>query len=1859
MAARLRALLLFGGLVLLGRASSSAASAQGTEDLVTPTISFSPPSGVVSSTSQLAVTINWADDQQLRSFSRHIWLNGQDVTGSFSYSGTATSATSTGTVTLLQGITNTLEATICDAAFNCALDPYPSASYTFVPPAPSVSVSPDGGSANTLGGTPDATQAFTLANGGTASDTYALSVSCAGSTINCTVPAQVTIASGSSASMDVSYGTVITGGPGRIQLVATRLGSTTPTDTGWVDVTVPGIRRYTVSVTPDAGTVPLGVGAPATQTFKVANLGNTGATGASYNLSVQCTGAVSCASPGIPASQSVPGGQWVPIMVSYTAGTTAGIGRIRLLATSAIAASAVDSGWVSVNVQAGGIVAPQVSVAELNPRGTQDRGDCMRISLGVAESECGDLVMGHGLPSIRVLNKTRAPTLLYSSQMAHPRPVVRANVMLPAGSAVPSSVTATLKVNNLSVATATWPGSNFPAGTPKRVALGFDALSGYATGLYPYSVEVSATYPGGATQTTAVFDTMAVVNRAASPFGAGWWVSGMEQVVAISQNVLWIGGDGSTRVYRPAGTNRWLADDSNGTDAIVLVPGSYYARKLIEGGEIRFNLTGFETAAVNRLGMVTTFIWDTGRNLLTNVSLPSGNGFTAPYNGWTFTYGAAGLLDSVSVEGVTAGSRRTVKVGRNAAGDVTTLTDPDNLAEGLAYAGAGHLVTGTTLYGRSGAAASQTVFGWDGTGRVAGVRQYGGGMTSNAQDVVTSITNPETRGWMGTLPQDTAAGYGVVDGPRTDVADVSVFWTGRYGEPRQLQDPLGNQTFLYRRDARFPTSVTMVDRPGGGSAPGQYTTRMASLAYFDDLGRLLRTEARNPLGDGRNATTDYTYGDPRWAFSVTASTSPSGITTNLGYDGLGNLVWQQVGSDAARRVSYFYDALGQVDSVWSAAAKARGERPERIAYDPILRNLASTTSPLGRVASYTPDRIGRDTLVSSPIDRALGRYTVQSTAYDAVGRVLSSTTSALGQSVTVATAYDDVGRVASTTRTMSPDTNHIGAMTIRYQYDALGRTIREIAPDNRSDSLEYNPASQVITDVTRRSSQFGPTNIVMTYDAAGRLLTRVTPSFAYATKHLADFGRAWDFPYQPLNPDNPANPNVLSGDTASFTYDGAGNTLTANNHDARITRTYLPSGAVASETQAIRTFTGADFSQHVYTVGYRYDLEGRRIGLKHPSNLRPAVGQDSVVYRYDGTTGSLSSVTDPMGNAFGFQYDLDGRLTQRSVPGGISETNTFDADTRLLRRTLSGTTAGTLFYDTLTYDDRDKVTLAGGTNPASAIYTGMGALDKWNDQDPEHYENTTKVIDPLGNLQWEDRRWVNIDAAYGKQHTQQSYRYAQGTGRQLSMQEYSTIDGHVTDQDAWDYDAAGNRDWHTGAHMGTSDSYGTRLMQERMQSYYGADDRLRVVDRQRCLTSVLPTNQGSSATVICGVWNETLGQDPSAFEEYRYDALGRRVMVRRRLYEVNGTCATIYHTCNNAIERYVYDGDQILWEIRTPTQFNATAAELESDAGSGDFGGRVGYTHGPGIDAPLDLIRIGHSAGTMTIVPHANWRGMYAKGTFADGTTTQSGFSTNEIAWPGPNADAWHNSIAPSQPSNWFGSLIVDQRDASGLMSRRNRQYDPATGRFTQEDPIGLAGGLNLYAFGGADAINFTDPYGLDPWCCSQGVVDFSAGFGDGLSFGVTILIRKVTPGGDPVDYGSNSYTGGLIGAALLDLLGSAVAGGASSGAAAEHAPLEAPPAPRQGSAGGPGAGKDFSRTVQGQARAESGDRCVFCGAQTTRGTAPHPTRSNIDHAIPKSRGGNNTAENAQNTCQNCNLRKGARTTDEFIRDGNGSTRSW
>jgi uncharacterized protein RhaS with RHS repeats len=42
-----------------------------------------------------------------------------------------------------------------------------------------------------------------------------------------------------------------------------------------------------------------------------------------------------------------------------------------------------------------------------------------------------------------------------------------------------------------------------------------------------------------------------------------------------------------------------------------------------------------------------------------------------------------------------------------------------------------------------------------------------------------------------------------------------------------------------------------------------------------------------------------------------------------------------------------------------------------------------------------------------------------------------------------------------------------------------------------------------------------------------------------------------------------------------------------------------------------------------------------------------------------------------------------------------------------------------------------------------------------------------------------------------------------------------------------------------------------------------------------------------------------------------------------------------------------------------------------------------------------------------------------------------------------------------------------------------HRYYDPSIGRYITTDPIGLDGGMNLYAYVEGDPVNAIDPWGL------------------------------------------------------------------------------------------------------------------------------------------------------------------------------------
>jgi len=109
----------------------------------------------------------------------------------------------------------------------------------------------------------------------------------------------------------------------------------------------------------------------------------------------------------------------------------------------------------------------------------------------------------------------------------------------------------------------------------------------------------------------------------------------------------------------------------------------------------------------------------------------------------------------------------------------------------------------------------------------------------------------------------------------------------------------------------------------------------------------------------------------------------------------------------------------------------------------------------------------------------------------------------------------------------------------------------------------------------------------------------------------------------------------------------------------------------------------------------------------------------------------------------------------------------------------------------------------------------------------------------------------------------------------------------------------------------------------------------------------------------------------------------------------------------------------------------------------------------------------------------------------------RQGFATWKTAWkPGPNVA---NSTAAI---GMRAGLVLE----GVRKTYRARYYNPTTGRFLSEDPIGFAGsGPNLYAYAGNDPVDFNDPFGMDkgggpPGCTGLNCIPWQllgmAGFG-------------------------------------------------------------------------------------------------------------------------------------------------------------------
>lgn len=306
---------------------------------------------------------------------------------------------------------------------------------------------------------------------------------------------------------------------------------------------------------------------------------------------------------------------------------------------------------------------------------------------------------------------------------------------------------------------------------------------------------------------------------------------------------------------------------------------------------------------------------------------------------------------------------------------------------------------------------------------------------------------------------------------------------------------------------------------------------------------------------------------------------------------------------------------------------------------------------------------------------------------------------------------------------------------------------------------------------------------------------------------------------------------------------------------------------------------------------------------------------------------------------------------------------------------------------------------------------------------------------------------------------------------------YDAMDRLATDGDAaYAYDAAGNRMTRTEDGETVTYSLGAG---DRLATWTGGSYRY---DAAGCVTRI---TRGADTWDL--TWNGqyqlvSVSTNGAFAEAYAYDALGRRVTTRN----AEGT------------ERHVYDDN---WQV---------IADL-------DEGGNVlrSYVWGEGIDRLL-AVKIGSRTYTaLTDVQGTVWGYADANG--------------NVVAkW---TYDAWGNVLSEEIAEGAAELRAVRYRfqgrecsAATGLANFRMRWYDAVTGRWLSKDPIGLSGGLNLYAFCGDCPICLHDPDGKIAWVIGAGI--------GGVIGGVVGGVISLNNGG--------SFWGGAIPGAI----GGAITGG-------------------------------------------------------------------------------------------------------------------
>ncbi len=628
------------------------------------------------------------------------------------------------------------------------------------------------------------------------------------------------------------------------------------------------------------------------------------------------------------------------------------------------------------------------------------------------------------------------------------------------------------------------------------------------------------------------------------------------------------------------------------------------------------------------------------------------------------------------------------------------------------------------------------------------------------------------------------------------------------------------------------------------------------------------------------------------------------------------------------------------------------------------------------------------------------------------------------------------------------------AQEYRFERDAEGRMTARIDPIGRRTEYEYDGFGQLVgTTVLAGTSRAvetriaytvegqvasltDPLNRTVTLEYAQGCLSRVTNALGKASTFTCTSSGLPESVTDPLSNTSVsyyvgADLVTLSdplGRDISFRYDALGRQVAAQGPDGQMAR-----AEYNSQNQLVKN-VGPDGG----TSELAYDANGNMtdVLLPHQAGITYEYdSRDRVVMRTDSLGQTESWTYDGMNRALTYTdrrqfitqytYDQLGRRVTTTYSDGGTIIFHYDAASRLT--SLVDSASGTLSWE---YDDFDRVTAS--TAPQGAIGYGYDILGRRTSMTiagqsavEYRYDAGDRLRQILRGAEVVDYEYDDIDRLTStKLPNGVEAGYAYDAASQLTGLAWLKPDASSLGTLGYAYDRSGRIVTQTGTFAPQA------LPAARGDT--GFDDNSRMVRSEGGTLSFDANGNMTSEGGRTYEWNARnqlalIKQDGAVIASFGYDALGRRYS------KTEAGVATAY----------LYDGLNVVQEE--------------------EGGTAIPVLNGPGIDRRI-------ARGTAEnrrylVTDHLNnTRAL----TDAGGNVVQS-YDYDAYGFSSQDPQGVEN------PYQYTGR----ERDRSGLYYYRARFYDPQTGRFISEDPIGLAGGVNAYTYVNGNPVSFVDPHGL------------------------------------------------------------------------------------------------------------------------------------------------------------------------------------